>query len=68
MSKSEKEMLHQLKAATQCSIVICKEAMEYANGDYSLALAYIKAKTCAIATPGLTFHERISRFYNTKNN
>lgn len=38
------------------------EALEYANDDLTIAIAYIKAVTVAVATPNLTFDERVKSF------
>lgn len=48
---------------TGCSLMESKAAMEYANGDEILAIAYLKAKSFAVATPCLTFDERVQKFY-----
>ena len=39
---------------------------EYAKGDEKIAGAFIKAKTIAVATPGLSFDERVRSFLDTK--
>lgn len=38
------------------------EALEYAEGNLDIALAYIKAITVVVATPNLTFDERVKFF------
>lgn len=38
--------------------MLCKEAIEYAKGDEQVAIAYLKAKGLAVATPSLTFDQR----------
>lgn len=41
-----------------------KNAAVYAKGDKRLAVAYAKARTLAVATPGMSFEERVQHFYN----
>lgn len=41
-----------------------KNAAVYAKGDKRLAVAYAKARTLAVATPGMNFEERVQHFYN----
>ncbi|HCL4480142.1 TPA: hypothetical protein N2D99_002228 [Clostridium botulinum] len=45
-------------------MILCKHALEYSKGDEEIAIAYIKSKTLAVATPNLTFDERIQYFLN----
>jgi translation elongation factor EF-Ts len=55
--------IKKLHDKTGCDIMTCKKAVEYANGDEKLMLAYLKAKFIAVATPKMTFDERVRRFY-----
>ena len=55
-----------LRDETGVGLRLCKEAIDYANGDYELEKAYIKAKTLAVATPKLTFDERVMLFKDDK--
>lgn len=52
----------ELRDKTGCGLILCKKAIEYSNGDEEIALAYIKAKTIAVATPNLSFDERVKLF------
>lgn len=56
------ETIKMLHEKTGVAISICSEALEYANGNQELAIAYTKAKTLAVATPNMTFDERIKSF------
>jgi hypothetical protein len=48
----------------------CKEALKYstkhANGDFKMSIAFLRAKGLAVATPGLTFDQRVMRFYENE--
>lgn len=37
-----------LRNISGCGIVDCKEALEACNGDYELAIGYLKYKGCAV--------------------
>ena len=55
----------ELRNLSHCPLAMCKKALEYAkelDGDDYMAIAYLKAKTLAVATPGLSFDERVLRF------
>lgn len=56
--------VHELRELSGCSILLCKEAIEYSNGNRELAIAYIKAKTIAVSTGKMTFDERVKSFIN----
>jgi translation elongation factor EF-Ts len=59
----------ELRNVSHCPLAMCKKAIEYAeehNGDDYMAIAYLKAKTLAVATPGLSFDERVRRFMGEK--
>ena len=59
----------ELKNISHCPLAMCKKALEYAqehNGDDYMAIAYLKAKTLAVATPNLSFDERVLRFMGEK--
>ncbi|HMM31192.1 MAG TPA: hypothetical protein PKB13_05355 [Clostridia bacterium] len=57
------EMVFDLRNSTGCGLAQCKKAVDYARGDRKMAIAYLKAISFAVATPGLTFDERVKRFY-----
>lgn len=61
-----KELINKLRKETGCSLIDCKKAIDYADNNYLLAVAYIKAKTLAVNTPKLTFDERVQMFYKEK--
>lgn len=48
------------------SLYHAKCAIKYAKGDEKIAVAFIKAKTIAVTTPGLSFDERVRSFLDTK--
>lgn len=54
--------IKKLREHTGCSMMQCKSALEYSKGDLSLSIAYLKALTIAVATPNLTFDERVQFF------
>lgn len=54
-----KQFIQELKEKTGCSLIDCKKALEYGEGDLDIAIAYLKAKGFAVATPKLTFDERV---------
>lgn len=56
------DKVKELRNLTGCSMLLCKQALEYSNEDQELAIAYIRAKSYAVATKGLTFDERVKRF------
>lgn len=62
MSTVKGEKIKQLNTETGMGLHNCTKAYDYANGDHDLAIAYLKAKTLAVATPGLSFDERVRRF------
>ncbi|XZH78889.1 hypothetical protein ACSW8S_18640 (plasmid) [Clostridium perfringens] len=45
-----------------CSLHDSKEALKYADGNEEIVLAYLKAKTLAVATPNLSLDERAQSF------
>lgn len=62
MSTTRLEKAKALSAETGIGLRNCAKAYDYANGDHDIAIAYLKAKTLAVATPGLSFDERVQRF------
>lgn len=56
------ETIKILHEKTGVAFDMCAKALEYANGNQEVAIAYIKAKTLAVATPNLTFEERVKSF------
>lgn len=67
MATSKGEMVKKLSAETGIGMRNCTKAYDYANGDHDIAIAYLKAKTLAVATPGLSFDERVQRFLEKKD-
>lgn len=71
MSKDKtisKQLIQKLREETGCGLMECKKALEYGNGDFAIAIAYLKAKGFAVATPGLTFDERVKLFLTKQLN
>lgn len=62
-----KQLIQKLREKTGCGLIDCKKALEYGDGDFAIAIAYLKAKGFAVATPGLTFDERV-KYFLTKDN
>ena len=62
MSTTRLKKAKELSAETGIGLRNCVKAYDYANGDHDIAVAYLKAKTLAVATPGLSFDERVQRF------
>jgi translation elongation factor EF-Ts len=62
MATQKGQDVKQLSLETGMGMHNCAKAYEYANGDHDLAVAYLKAKTLAVATPGLNFDERVQFF------
>ena len=57
------EKIKILRNQTGMSLTLCKRAILYAeNHKGCTALGYLKAHSIAIATPNMTFEERIKRF------
>lgn len=60
------EDIQRLRNLTGVGMRQCRDAVFYAKehrGGEKLALAYLKAKGIAVATPNLTFDERVLSFY-----
>ena len=62
------ELLKTLRENTGCGLKECSDALIYANQDYKIAVAYLKAKSYAVAiyyagtkTP-LSFDDRVKAF------
>jgi translation elongation factor EF-Ts len=55
--------VNHLREITGCSMTLCRDALDYSQGEINLAIAYLKAKTLAVATPKLNFDERVQCFY-----
>jgi translation elongation factor EF-Ts len=66
MSTLKSEEIKRLNVETGMGLHNCAKAYEYANGDHDVAIAYLKATTLAVATPGLSFDERVQRFLERK--
>lgn len=66
MSTIRGQMAKELSVETGMGLRNCAKAYDYANGDHDIAVAYLKAKTLAVATPGLSFDERVQRFLEKK--
>lgn len=54
--------VRKLRNKTGVGLRLCKLALNYSEGNEKIAIAYIKAKTIAVATPKLTFDERVQLF------
>lgn len=54
--------IKELRERTGCGMAMCGRAYDYAKGDEKISIAYVRAKGLAVATPGLTFDERVQRF------
>ena len=60
---NDREKALKLANETGAGIRLCYQAILYANEHPDVtALGYVRAKGLAVATPGLTFHERVIRF------
>lgn len=60
------EDIKRLRDHTGVGMIQCRDAIQYAiehEGGERLAVAYLKAKGIAVATPKLTFDERVLYFY-----
>ena len=66
MATVKGEAVKRLCEETGIGMHNCARAYDYANGDHDIAIAYLKAKTLAVATPGLSFDERVQRFLEGK--
>ena len=62
MATEKGEVVKRLREFTGMGTYNCSKAYDYANGDFDTAVAYLKAKTLAVATPDLSFDERVQRF------
>jgi translation elongation factor EF-Ts len=58
--------IKKLRGETGIGLGLCSEAYDYANCDHDVAIAYLKAKTLAVATPGMSFDERVQWFLGKK--
>lgn len=57
-----------LREKTGMSLILCKRAILYAKIHKGCtALGYLKARSIAIATPNMTFEERVRKFSNLNN-
>ena len=57
------EKIQTLRNQTGMSLTLCKRAILYTkNHKGCTALGYLKARSIAIATPNMTFEERVRRF------
>lgn len=54
-----REQVDKVQEITGLGKMQCKEALDYSKGNIDLAVAYLKAKNLAVATPNLTFDERV---------
>lgn len=59
------EKVQILRNQTGINFTLCKRAILYAkNHKGCTALGYLKARSIAIATPNMTFEERVRKFSN----
>lgn len=62
------EKIQILRNQTGMSLTLCKRAILYAkNHKGCTALGYLKARSIAIATPNMTFEERVRKFSDLNN-
>ena len=55
--------VNSLRKVTGCSLHLCMRAIVYADDrDDCTPLGYLKAKTLTIATPRMTFEQRVQMF------
>lgn len=54
-----------LRDYSGCGISDCKNALVYAEGNWDIAVAYLKAKYYAVNTGNVSFDERVKMFLNT---
>ena len=59
--------IKELREKTGCGMFLCKQALDYAKGDGRVAIAYLKAKSYAVATPNISFDERVKLFIENEN-
>ena len=60
---SRVEHIRELAAASGCSFSLCASAIGYAqNHDGCTPMGYLKAKCIAVATPTMSFEERVRHF------
>ena len=59
---SKLQVVKQIRDATGVGLRLCVDAYDYAAGDLPTAIAYVRAKTSAVATPGLSFDQRVQQF------
>lgn len=62
IDKDKMEFAQALRRKTGCPTQLCSLACDYAKGDDKVAMAYVKAKTLAVATPKSSFDERVKSF------
>lgn len=58
------EKVKLLREKTGIGLMQCAEAVKYGKGDLNMAVAYLQASSLAVATPGLSFDERVKHFLN----
>lgn len=57
------ERIRELAAATGCPFSLCASAISYAkNHEGCTPMGFLKAKGIAVATPNMTFEERVRMF------
>jgi len=62
------EKIQTLRNQTGMSLILCKRAILYTkNHKRCTALGYLKARSIAIATPNMTFEERVRKFSHLDN-
>jgi len=62
------EKVQILRNQISASLMLCKRAILYSeNHKGCTALGYLKARSIAIATPNMTFEERVRRFSHLDN-
>ena len=59
---SKIQVVKQIRDATGAGLRMCVDAYDYAGGDLPIAVAYVRAKSTAVVTPGLNFDQRVQLF------
>lgn len=61
------EKVKLLREKTGSGLNVCAAAIKYGKGDLNIAMAYIDATSLAVATPGLSFDERVNAFLRSSS-
>lgn len=67
MSKVTADMVRELRNKTGCGLQQCKEALEYSfTHENTTPIGYLRAKGLAVATPNMTFEQRVVMFSDSE--